>query len=275
MKINLPFSYLFAFLFTIFSYACGFFTLPRTVAKTPLKWFNVLLPFFGYFFGMILVPLAIIYIPQSDFGESLAFLVSGLLPFIFVISYYGSLNKTLKKSIFWNLPTRPRKKIYSALLTTAVYSLWSLIILLPLIGILGDMIQKIMHTMFTKIDFREQHVITMFRRTTEAFRTSQTILTIIITTVLVIPFTEELLFRGFLQSWLRKKGRTFAIITTSLIFAGLHFSPSQADGNFILIPSLFLVSLFLGLVYEKEKNLLAPYLLHALFNLSHALMIII
>ena len=85
--------------------------------------------------------------------------------------------------------------------------------------------------------------------------------------VLVAPFIEEVLFRGFLQTWLRRflKPR-FAIPIVSFIFASFHFSVLQGLTNITLILSLFVLSCFLGLLYEKQKTLWSPIVLHMLFN---------
>lgn len=89
----------------------------------------------------------------------------------------------------------------------------------------------------------------------------------IIVVVMVVPCIEELLFRGFLQTYLRKKwGSWVALLLSSLIFAFVHFAASQGRGNIELIPALFILSLFLGFLYEKRGSLLAPIGLHATFN---------
>ncbi len=85
--------------------------------------------------------------------------------------------------------------------------------------------------------------------------------------VLIVPFMEELLFRGFLQTWLRRfLGRMGALLLTAFIFAVVHFSMGLGTGNFELLLSLFVLSLFLGFIYERERTLWAPFALHAIFN---------
>lgn len=82
-----------------------------------------------------------------------------------------------------------------------------------------------------------------------------------------VPIGEELLFRGFLQSWIRKiLGQPWAILITSVAFAGVHFSVSQGIINIELIASLFVLSCILGLLYEWRGSLWAPIALHATFN---------
>lgn len=88
----------------------------------------------------------------------------------------------------------------------------------------------------------------------------------------VVPFVEELLFRGFLQTYLVGKwGRVAAIVVTSVIFAFAHFSMTQGSGNVELIISLFVLSCYLGFIYERQKSLYASIGLHACFNASTVL----
>ncbi len=82
-----------------------------------------------------------------------------------------------------------------------------------------------------------------------------------------VPVIEEFLFRGCLQTWLRGKlGVKNAIVVTSLIFAGFHFSVDQELGNVEILITLFSLSLFLGFIYERQQSLLASIALHSFFN---------
>lgn len=95
-----------------------------------------------------------------------------------------------------------------------------------------------------------------------------------VATVTVVPAVEELLFRGFLQNWLRRHfSFSGAIVITSLIFAAFHFSTKQGVLNIELLPSLFLLSCFLGYLYERQSSLWASIGLHATFNFISALAI--
>ena len=93
--------------------------------------------------------------------------------------------------------------------------------------------------------------------------------------VVLVPLTEEFLFRGLLQSWLKQKlhHTPFAIILSSCVFAFFHYSTEHGMTNIELIPSLFLFSCMLGYVYERQRSLWAPVGLHAFFNLISLLMI--
>ncbi len=89
----------------------------------------------------------------------------------------------------------------------------------------------------------------------------------ILTIVILAPLVEELLFRGFLQSFIRKHlGPHQAILITSLCFSFFHFSPEQGLSNIPIVGSLFSLALFLGYLYERQQSLFASIALHALFN---------
>ena len=75
----------------------------------------------------------------------------------------------------------------------------------------------------------------------------------------VIPFLEELLFRGFLQPLLAERvGTTAAVLITSLIFGALH--GLSACGP------IFGLSLILGTTMARTGRLAGPWAIHALHN---------
>ena len=89
----------------------------------------------------------------------------------------------------------------------------------------------------------------------------------ILTVVIITPLVEELLFRGFLQSFIRRHlGPKQAILITSTCFALFHYSVEQGLGNIPIIGTLFFLALFLGYLYERQGSLFASISLHALFN---------
>lgn len=78
--------------------------------------------------------------------------------------------------------------------------------------------------------------------------------------IILAPVAEEVLFRGILYTAIKQRGHTFtALWLPATLFAGIHFYPA----GFL---SLILLAVVLVAVYEWTKNLLAPILLHALFN---------
>lgn len=69
---------------------------------------------------------------------------------------------------------------------------------------------------------------------------------------MVISFSEELLFRGVLQT-------NFGIFPASILFALIHF---RYVGKFILFTITVLLSFFLGWLYLITDNLLVPIFCH-------------
>lgn len=80
------------------------------------------------------------------------------------------------------------------------------------------------------------------------------------TAAIAAPVFEELLFRGFLLASLTRYLPSWgAIGLSSLIFAMAHLSVSE------VLP-LFVLGCVLGFVYTRSRSLLAPMLLHSLWN---------
>ncbi|BAY74136.1 abortive infection protein [Nostoc linckia NIES-25] len=80
------------------------------------------------------------------------------------------------------------------------------------------------------------------------------------TAAIAAPFFEELLFRGFLLPSLTRYLPVWgSIIVSSLLFAIAHLSLSE------ILP-LTALGIVLGVVYTRSRNLLAPILLHSLWN---------
>jgi CAAX protease family protein len=86
-----------------------------------------------------------------------------------------------------------------------------------------------------------------------------------IAAIIVAPFGEELMFRGFLfRGWARPDRSAWpAIVAISALWAGLHI---QYDWTGVL--QIFVVGLFLGWMRWRSASILLTFLLHALFNLE-------
>ncbi len=84
----------------------------------------------------------------------------------------------------------------------------------------------------------------------------------VIIAVVLAPLSEEVFFRGLVQSMLRRYVRNpwGAIVITSLFFALMHVSTPQA------IPPLFVLSVVIGYNYERCGRLYPGILIHMLFN---------
>jgi uncharacterized protein len=81
-----------------------------------------------------------------------------------------------------------------------------------------------------------------------------------VTAAIAAPLFEELIFRGFLLASLTRYLPVWAaIVSSSLIFALAHLSLAE------VLP-LSTLALVLGYVYSRSRNLLAPMLIHCLWN---------
>ena len=87
--------------------------------------------------------------------------------------------------------------------------------------------------------------------------------------ITIVPLSEEFLFRGLLQNWLKKRlgGPFWGVVCSAAIFASFHFSPELGLSNIQLLSSLFMLGCALGFLYERQRSLWAPIGLHSFFNL--------
>lgn len=92
--------------------------------------------------------------------------------------------------------------------------------------------------------------------------------------VTFVPFVEELLFRGFLQQWIKGFAPVnISVAVTAFLFAAIHCSWSQGLENIPLFLSLLLLAFILGYVRE-ERGLWASMGLHSCFNIIGVVLII-
>jgi membrane protease YdiL (CAAX protease family) len=90
-----------------------------------------------------------------------------------------------------------------------------------------------------------------------------------IVVVIIAPFAEELLFRGFLYpSFKNNWGVAWAIVVTSFLFALAHVSA------LILLPVYFFIGAVLAFLREKNNSVIPSMLLHALNNLIFFLVLV-
>jgi len=75
------------------------------------------------------------------------------------------------------------------------------------------------------------------------------------------PAAEEILFRGFIYSWLRTRFPIFLAISLQ----ALAFSLFHREGSLESV-YYFLVGVAVAIIYEKRKELLSPIIVHAALN---------
>jgi len=141
----------------------------------------------------------------------------------------------------------------------------------PIVSILSDGIDKLLQKL-VGYNHLEQTAVKFVKA---AMSNPFSLVFVLVSTTVLAPLIEEFLFRGVLQTYLKKRlGAISAILLSAALFALFHFSPSQGWGNLSLLVSLFLLGGYLGFLYERQASLWAPIGLHMTFNVISALRIV-
>lgn len=232
----------------------GFFRLPKEVAllKQPTFW-HVLGALLTSLLSLVVALYAATYL---EFLQR----ASGLFLCLFLLLY--TVGTGVWRPLIWREQPASCALVGRAFKTGTIAWLVSL----PLVQFLYGVLEKIMALLW-HVEAREQGVVQQLRSLKEhSFSFGWTVLMVL----MVIPFVEELLFRGFLQTYLRRYlSRGGALFVTALVFAVAHFQVGQGLSNVALLASLCLLSCFLGFIYEKERTLWAPFCMHMLFNATN------
>jgi membrane protease YdiL (CAAX protease family) len=92
--------------------------------------------------------------------------------------------------------------------------------------------------------------------------------------VLVAPFVEEVIFRGFLYPVVERRfGRVCALVATALLFSGVHVS--QLWGSWPAIILITVVGFTLSSVRAQTDALLPSFIIHLSYNSTICLMFLI
>jgi uncharacterized protein len=86
------------------------------------------------------------------------------------------------------------------------------------------------------------------------------------------PIAEEVFFRGVtFNAWEREYGTRWAIIGSAVLFALVHVP----GGTWIVIPIIFVLGLVLALAYARTRSLGTTIGIHAIFNLTSLLILLL
>ncbi len=78
--------------------------------------------------------------------------------------------------------------------------------------------------------------------------------------VTIVPFVEELAYRGLLYGWLRQRfGVWHSVAISSVFFAVMH-------DEIVLVPAITIVGIVLALLYERYQSIWPSVIAHATFN---------
>jgi membrane protease YdiL (CAAX protease family) len=143
---------------------------------------------------------------------------------------------------------------------------WSLVICGAVFFVelpLSHLIDRLMT--WLQVPHPEQQAVEMFRK----IRSPSEIIGFILYSSLAVPLFEELFFRGFLYSFLKRFTSTWgAIILSAGIFAFAH-------QNLASVVPLWLLGIVLAVAYEHTGSLLLPMCIHGCFNLITAVSLLV
>lgn len=255
-----------AALVTYFAYRRGYFQLtPDKKGPPSVRFWHVLVGFSVYLFLLFFLSPFLGEMglqetsSQTDVTARISWINFSVLgsTALFILIFFGYFHRTLFAKILKNSDTPIRRDILLAI--------FSWIISFPIVVVVSELLDGLTHKLFHLKAIPEQVAIQYFQM---AQKIPMYLVIAFISIALLAPFVEEFMFRGLLQNWLKNKlGVKKAIFISSILFACFHFSPSQGVGNISIVGSLFILALFLGFVYERQKSLVASFCLHSLFNI--------
>jgi CAAX protease family protein len=182
-----------------------------------------------------------------------------------LVGYSWLLPKVRRRALYWGeAPHRPLRDLLAGAATWLISYPWVVVFshLLALLFLLFGPLPQADQVAVKQLKLSQGDVALFW----------STVLSIIF----LVPLAEELLFRGLLQrSLIPYFGRWRAIALSSALFALFHFSASQGWNNLELVLSLFILSCYLGFIYEKRGSLWAPVGLHMAFNMVSVALILL
>ncbi|MBS0625040.1 MAG: CPBP family intramembrane metalloprotease [Verrucomicrobia bacterium] len=253
------------------SWRKGYFRLPAWhEEKIPVTIGQVLISFAIYFGVIILIsPFVLTFLRANFFSAPTQTNAIGLSSWgnlIISVIIAGLLASLLVKRGSRAIWKRDPHKPYAQDVAIGAVS-W--IISFPLVLSVSQFLDVFVYAIFHVTQLPDQVAVYFLKMTfAHPFYFLLTTLSIVV----LAPFIEELIFRGFLQTFARKfMSPKNAILVSSICFSFFHFTPEQGLANIPIIGSLFVLALFLGFVYERQGSLLASISLHACFNILSVL----
>lgn len=236
-----------------------FFSLPSESRSWlfPIRLFHVIASFAIYLVVAVLVTPFIGKIvqkvlfenpttPSSTLGlASWVNFISSLLILLGLTALLFVMPRIVRKNIWQQSREEPyliRKDFTTALLA------W--VISFPLVVFVNQGIDWIITNIFHFPKLPEQLAVQFLKMT---FGYPVLLILAILSIVVLAPLVEEILFRGFLQSFIRQHlGHKQAIFITSVLFAFFHYSPEQGIANLTIVISLFSSLYSWDLFMKKE-----------------------
>ncbi len=259
------------FILNYFAWKRKFYIL-SSYPSIPIELKHLVSIFAIYISATFFLPYYLISILSRHSQGTLTFSLLVSLQFIFILTLiiamiiYCKCQATPLFSQLWKNKASTSSRFYD----------WSLgfctwLLAFPVVAFVSQFFDLLLYLIY-KLESYEQ-VAVRYLKTSLQSPSLQTLA--LLSIVLFAPVIEEFLFRGTLQSYLKKGlGAKAAIILSAAGFALFHFSSEQGLGNLSLIPSLFTFGCFLGYIYERQGSLFASIGLHMAFNLVNSLRIL-
>ncbi len=242
----------------------GFFVFSIKEWEVPIRFYQLMIAFAIYFLVTTATSTIVLALFKKEimanylaYSSWINFAISFLI-FVFLAIYWCFLPEKVRYGIL-RRPSEKRKLQED--IWAACYA-W--ILSFPLVLFLSQGLELITYKVFHVTQVPDQIAVKFLKST---FSNPLFFVLAVCAIIILAPLIEELLFRGFLQSYIRRHlGPKQAILITSVCFSLFHYAAGQGLGNISIIISLFILSLFLGFICEKQGTLLAPMVLHSLFN---------
>lgn len=252
------------FIFGLLSIVCvpfalrnGFFSLSLVTPVTTPK-----IPFFSPLFAVAVIPLVAVacakciapyvhYTPLQNFMiVQFTALFATLIVLIGLVRIHSA---EIQGKIFGTKPIIP----------AAIKGVFYCLLIYPVV-MLGMQVTHLVVDYFYPGQHAEQDAIRLLKKLSDTPRFFWMFAAFACT---IVPFVEELLFRGFFQNWLVDRfGKYVGVSVAALLFASAHFSYAQGVTNIELMLGLFTMGCLLGIVYIKQQSLIASVAMHGAFN---------
>ena len=156
--------------------------------------------------------------------------------------------------IYFGVYFKEEKKLFKA--DKIIKSIISFILFIPLLFLISFIIQYVLP------DYKQQEIVLNFKSTLIEDKG------ILLHVLVIAPIVEEVIFRGYIYRILKSKiPIIFATIISSTLFALVHY-------NVLSYILLFVLSIFLTYIYERNGSIICPIIIHSLFNLMMSILIV-
>ena len=156
--------------------------------------------------------------------------------------------------IYFGIYFREEKNLFKT--DKIIKSIISFTLFIPLLFLISFIIQYVLP------EYKQQEIVLNFKSTLIEDKG------ILLHVLIFAPIVEEVIFRGYIYRILKSKlPIIFSMIISSTLFALIHY-------NVLSYILLFVLSIFLTYIYERNGSIICPIIIHSLFNLMMSILIV-